>query len=74
MPEPAPCVPACENSTATYLFNQDLSLAYDWMAVNGTVDFDPALPGQVTISWGPQGAASILRRQRQPDHYPGLVR
>lgn len=58
-PEPAPCVPACENSTATYLFNQDLNFSYDWMAGNGSATYDPGLPGQVTISWGPLGPSSI---------------
>jgi PKD repeat protein len=54
-----PCISACERSTATYLFASDAGLSYDWMATNGAVMYNPALPGQLTITWGPIGAASI---------------
>lgn len=58
-PEPVDCIPACENSEATYLYNSTSGFTYDWMAVNGAVSFDPSLPGQVTIQWGPVGGSSI---------------
>lgn len=58
-PVPPNCISACENSTATYLFDQVSGYSYDWMAVNGVPNFNPALPGQVTVSWGPLGGASL---------------
>lgn len=58
-PVPPNCISACENSTATYLFDQVPGYSYDWIAVNGAPNFNPALPGQVTVSWGPLGGASL---------------
>lgn len=54
-----PCISACENSTATYLFSENMALTYVWQATNGTVDELPGLPGQIQVSWGPLGPASL---------------
>lgn len=70
LPEPVPgtnpdipnapdCLSACENSTATYLFAETPGLSYDWQVTNGTVDVTPALPNQVTVSWGSVGPADL---------------
>ncbi|MFK8163699.1 MAG: PKD domain-containing protein [Lewinella sp.] len=58
-PQDVPCISACENSTATYLFSENMALTYVWQATNGTVDELPGLPGQIQVSWGSLGPASL---------------
>ncbi|MBC6992602.1 PKD domain-containing protein [Neolewinella lacunae] len=57
----AACIPACENSTATYLFPEDPGLTYVWTATNATAppDYSPGLPRQVSVDWGNAGAATL---------------
>jgi PKD repeat protein len=59
IPHDIPCISACENSTATYLFSENMALTYVWQATNGTVDELPGLPGQIQVSWGSLGPASL---------------
>jgi PKD repeat protein len=59
IPPHIPCISACENSTATYLFSENMALTYVWQATNGTVDELPGLPGQIQVSWGSLGPASL---------------
>ncbi|WP_044102780.1 PKD domain-containing protein [Neolewinella persica] len=58
-PQDIPCISACENSTATYLFSENMALTYVWQATNGTVDELPGLPGQIQVSWGSLGSTSL---------------
>jgi PKD repeat protein len=59
IPNAPHCLAACENSTATYLFAESPGLTYDWQVTNGAVDPTPALPNQVTVSWGSLGPADL---------------
>ena len=53
--EPEPCLSACENSVATYTFPYTNTYDYDWSATGGSAVYDPAVPGQVQITWGAAG-------------------
>ncbi|MEM9928625.1 MAG: PKD domain-containing protein, partial [Bacteroidota bacterium] len=61
IPTVIPCINACENSTATYLFSENPALNYTWSTTNvgATIDPLPGLPGQISITWGPLGPANL---------------
>jgi PKD repeat protein len=53
------CIPACENSKGTYLYTETDGLDYNWIATNGTVMYDPGVPGQLMVTWGPLGPSAL---------------
>ncbi len=61
VPQDIPCINACENSTATYLFSENPALTYLWSTSNvgASIDPLPGLPGQISVTWGPLGPGSL---------------
>lgn len=57
-PDEPGCAYACENSSATFFVNYNISNAYNWAVTGGTYTLGQN-PAEISVAWGPAGTGSV---------------